>query len=368
MTDLLVVEQAIERLTARAAIMARMAQDETLLRPEIDYGIIPGTDKKPTLLKPGAERLCAAFALAPVFINAGHIEDWDKPLFHYHYQVNLMDMQTGVLVATGLGSCNSMESKYGFRNAGRLCPNCGKEIRKSKPPKTGWYCWTKTEGCGAEFKEDDPAITNQVVGKVANEDIFSLVNTLDKMAQKRALIAAVLIGTGASAYFTQDIEDLPGFENVVTAPEPQAPIIRSAKVEEPAPARTEPPAKAKIELVEGAPVFASGRAALASDVLVKEILTLSKDLGDKNPNWKRKLDKENKEDERLATELSALGWKTEDRHAFLEAVFGVGSYSALLVSQGAALKTWVKSNLTTARKEYEGWLEQHAFNSLGLAS
>jgi hypothetical protein len=362
MTDLLVVEQAIERLTARAAIMARMAQDETLLRPEIDYGIIPGTDKKPTLLKPGAERLCAAFALAPVFINAGHIEDWDKPLFHYHYQVNLMDMQTGVLLATGLGSCNSMESKYGFRSAGRLCPNCGKEIRKSKPPKTGWYCWTKTEGCGAEFKENDPAIVNQVVGKVPNDDIFSLVNTLDKMAQKRALIAAVLIGTGASAYFTQDIEDLPGFENVVIAPEPQAPVIRPAKTEEPTKSEGENTSPFVV------PVFANNRAPLAPKVLTDELLALSKELGEKTPGWKRMLDKTNKEDERLATELSALGWKTEDRHAFLEAVFGVGSYSALLVCQGAALKTWAKNNVATARKEFDAWVEQNAFNSLGAAS
>jgi hypothetical protein len=31
------------------------------------------------------------------------------------------------------------------------------------------------------------------------------------MAQKRALVAAVLVATGASAYFTQDVEDFPGY-------------------------------------------------------------------------------------------------------------------------------------------------------------
>jgi hypothetical protein len=38
---------------------------------------------------------------------------------------------------------------------------------------------------------------------------FSLVNTLLKMARKRALIDAILSATRASRIFTQDIEDFP---------------------------------------------------------------------------------------------------------------------------------------------------------------
>ena len=41
-----------------------------------------------------------------------------------------------------------------------------------------------------------------------NDDPFSLVNTLQKMAQKRALIGATLHATRASGYFTLDIEDI----------------------------------------------------------------------------------------------------------------------------------------------------------------
>ena len=34
-----------------------------------------------------------------------------------------------------------------------------------------------------------------------------MVNTIQKMAQKRALVAATLIATSASEFFTQDVED-----------------------------------------------------------------------------------------------------------------------------------------------------------------
>ena len=43
--------------------------------------------------------------------------------------------------------------------------------------------------------------------RVSNEDIPDLINTIQKMAQKRALVAATLIATSASEFFTQDVED-----------------------------------------------------------------------------------------------------------------------------------------------------------------
>jgi hypothetical protein len=42
---------------------------------------------------------------------------------------------------------------------------------------------------------------------IPNHDPADLVNTIDKMAQKRAFVAMILITTNASDFFTQDIED-----------------------------------------------------------------------------------------------------------------------------------------------------------------
>jgi hypothetical protein len=44
---------------------------------------------------------------------------------------------------------------------------------------------------------------------VPNHDVADQVNTIQKMAQKRAFVGASLIATNASEFFTQDIEDMP---------------------------------------------------------------------------------------------------------------------------------------------------------------
>jgi hypothetical protein len=43
--------------------------------------------------------------------------------------------------------------------------------------------------------------------RIPNPDVAEVVNTIQKMAQKRALVAATLIATSASEFFTQDVED-----------------------------------------------------------------------------------------------------------------------------------------------------------------
>jgi hypothetical protein len=70
-------------------------------------------------------------------------------------------------------------------------------------------CFRKKGGCGAKFLIGDPQIEGQQVGRVPNPDICDQVNTIQKMATKRALIAAVLIAVNASEFFTQDVEDFP---------------------------------------------------------------------------------------------------------------------------------------------------------------
>jgi hypothetical protein len=44
----------------------------------------------------------------------------------------------------------------------RTCPQCGKaNIRRSRDGS--WYCWKKTDGCGAVYDAGDPTIDNQDV-------------------------------------------------------------------------------------------------------------------------------------------------------------------------------------------------------------
>jgi len=186
-----------------------------VLKDGEDYGAIPGTSSKPVLLKAGAEKLCYFFGLEPSFEQGAEDADWTgerhggEPFFYIRYRCQLRRGER--VVGAGEGSCNSWEVKYRWRQGKRVCPKCGQEaiIAGREEYGGGWLCWKKQGGCGAGFKDDDPAIKGQSIGRVPNPDVFDQVNTIQKMAQKRALVQAVLIGTGASEFYTQDLEDGP---------------------------------------------------------------------------------------------------------------------------------------------------------------
>ncbi|WLV24649.1 hypothetical protein QR721_13565 [Aciduricibacillus chroicocephali] len=125
----------------------------------VDYGLINGYSK-PTLLKPGAEKLCDVFGFAKGTEVVNRIERWDDGIFAYEVKVTLTQKDSGVIESEGLGSCNSKESA---------------------------------------FHHQDP---------------YTIVNNILKMAKKRALIDAVLSATQSSGIFTQDIEDFSKTNNI----------------------------------------------------------------------------------------------------------------------------------------------------------
>lgn len=119
-----------------------------------DYGIVPGTNTKPTLFKSGAEKLNAIFGLAPVVEVISRVEDWDKGFVSYEVKVTLLNKRNGQVEAEGIGCCNSRERRY------------------------------------------------------KNQDAANIANTVLKMSKKRALVDATLSATRASGMFTQDLEDM----------------------------------------------------------------------------------------------------------------------------------------------------------------
>ena len=188
---------------------------QQIMKEDQDYGVIPGTSSKPVLLKPGAEKLCNFFGLEPEFTPIFEEADWTgehhggQPFYYIRYRCRLM--RNGQVLGVGEGSCNSWESKYRYRNANRKCPSCGQEaiIVGKAEYGGGFVCFKKKGGCGAKFDEDDQRIASQAVGRVINPDMADSVNTIQKMAQKRALVPATLLATSGSEFFTQDLEDNP---------------------------------------------------------------------------------------------------------------------------------------------------------------
>ena len=82
-------------------------------------------------------------------------------------------------------------------------PVCGAAtiIRGKAEYGGGWLCFSKKGGCGAKYSDGDFRIEGQETGRVPNPDIADVVNTILKMAKKRALIDAVLNTVGAISVF-----------------------------------------------------------------------------------------------------------------------------------------------------------------------
>ena len=225
-TSLAMPEMDVEMATARFEALRKFVKSN--MRAGIDYGIIPGTGKRKiilpggkeeevpewTLHKPGAEKLCTFFGLAKELVILDEVLDWTgkdhggEPFFYQHVKIRLS--RNGRLIAEADGSANSWETKHRYRQGDYKCPKCEKEtIRRSKEDKGGgYYCWAKIGGCGARFPKGDAAIESQVVGIIKNPNPADLVNTIQKMAYKRGLIASTLVAVNASEYFKQDLEYL----------------------------------------------------------------------------------------------------------------------------------------------------------------
>lgn len=174
-----------------------------VMQKDQHYGVIPGTGTKPTLLKPGAEQILSLFQLAA---KQDKFEMKEYPGGHREYiiTVGLYSKKTGAFWGDGSGSCSTMESKYRYR-----------WVWATFTPEKEEAEHLKAEGLG-RWRQMDGAWKWQE--RVENRDIADVYNTVLKMADKRALVCAVLKAAGVSDIFTQDIEDMVDNEQSGGAP------------------------------------------------------------------------------------------------------------------------------------------------------
>ena len=137
------------------ATMRKISQFQQVIQNTLhqnhDYGIIPGTDK-PTLLKPGAEKILMMMGLRSEFEIVDSTRDFEKGFFQYQVRCRLL--KGDMVITEGLGACNTRERKY------------------------------------------------------LKMDPYTMDNTVLKMAKKRALVDAALLVASLSDVFTQDLEDM----------------------------------------------------------------------------------------------------------------------------------------------------------------
>jgi hypothetical protein len=137
------------------ATMNKITQFQQVIQKTLhqghDFGIIPGTDK-PTLLKPGAEKILMMMGLRSEFEIVDSTRDFEKGFFQYQVRCKLL--KGDMVITEGLGACNTRERKY------------------------------------------------------LKMDPYTMDNTVLKMAKKRALVDAALLVASLSDVFTQDLEDM----------------------------------------------------------------------------------------------------------------------------------------------------------------
>jgi hypothetical protein len=237
-TPTMVISIAAARaaVQARRKFMAKVLVDVKGALVEIP-GVTDRPDAKKVLGKSGAETLLNAFGLRaeledeePPDIDLTGDLHGGEPFIRYRRRCRVYwqpDTETHLCVAQASGSCSSWEVKYRYRQSERVCPLCSKPaiIKGREEYGGGWICFAKKGGCGAKFGKDDSAIVGQTVGRVSNPDVADAENTILKMADKRALVAATIIATAWSDLVTQDLEDRaapPAEEDAPPAPSPPA--------------------------------------------------------------------------------------------------------------------------------------------------
>ena len=126
---------------------------DDVMKLNVHYGKIPHCGDKLNLLKPGAEVLCVAFKLVATF----EVENRSLPEGHEEYDIKcvLTEKGSGEIVAQGVGYGASIERKH-------------------------------------QKHYDNPA---------------NILNTVLKVAKKRAFVDATITATATSDLFTQDGED-----------------------------------------------------------------------------------------------------------------------------------------------------------------
>ena len=148
------------------------------LKRDTDFGVIPGT-KKPSLFKAGAEKIATQYGLCQRYSIESKAEDFNSktPFFYYLIRCDLVKIIDGkeYVIVSAFGSGNSNEKRNGFAAA-----------------------WDTANSCV-------------------------------KMAQKRALVGAVLALCSGSSMFDQDMEDEAFMKKAeaITKTNPDDPVSRA---------------------------------------------------------------------------------------------------------------------------------------------
>jgi len=214
-----------------------------ILKSGLDYGVIPSVSK-PSLFKAGAEKLRFVYGLTTEMVKTSETIDYDKKLYDVSYKCTVKT-KAGQVLAECEGNVNSFEPKYAYtwvsedqipegldktklKKQGSVIQEFQFALQKMETtgkygkPQAYWDKWVEAKKAGKctqimkKTSTGKEMVAYEIASfnyRIANPDVMGLKNTMMKMAQKRAFVGAILMATGASEFYTQDVEDME-FQNL----------------------------------------------------------------------------------------------------------------------------------------------------------
>lgn len=188
-SDLMILDQGstltIQQMRKQSGLLHQLLK-EAMVEGE-DYGTIPGCGPKPALFKPGAEKVCFLFRIAPEIETEDLSEEGPPKVIRYRVSVRGLS-SSGKFLGMGIGECSTAENKYAWRRA----------VSRDE--------WDATEETERRLKYHKDGADRQIRTNPADQ-----ANTVLKMAKKRAMVDMVLTVTAASNIFSQ-ADDTPAGE------------------------------------------------------------------------------------------------------------------------------------------------------------
>lgn len=207
MNDLSKIDAPLTAAQLKTHISILQDVMRSVMVPGVDYGRVPGCGDKPTLFKPGAEKILATFRIAVV----PEADDLSTPETA-HYRVRCKGMTpNGLCIGVGIGECSSDEEKYRWRRA-----TCDEEFNATTADRR-------------REKWIAPKNKPKFTVKQVRTNKADVANTVLKMAKKRSMIDMTLTATAASSCFEQDMadHDEPTAESLPLAGSAPAPVVDS---------------------------------------------------------------------------------------------------------------------------------------------
>lgn len=242
MSEVMKVEAgAVEVLDSREMLSVEQMKEQVqviqqlyaaVMKKGVHYDSIPGTGKweknkktgkteyvegKPVLLKPGAEKVNFACRIGSEPITTREFDGFDT---HFNVMARMFSINTGTTLGFGVGAGSTKESKWAWRRA-----ICHEEYEATPETKRRIH-WQKKYKDNYKEKDEFEAVEQ------VRQNPADIINTVLKMAVKRAEVDGCRKVTACSDVFDMDIDE-DHIRDAVIDPADKAPVYQQPAQRQP---------------------------------------------------------------------------------------------------------------------------------------